>query len=447
MISYSFLSNLISYFHGADPETLSDRDLFETAQRIGAVALKGRRAFIGLLPLVEKRRAYEGRTFYSIYDFAAKVGGVSRDVVVEVLRIDIQLQDMPLVRKLLYGGTVSWSKIRMVTAWLTPENQQIWIDKLENLSNRALEVYLRDYRKQLSGDRMIEIFPEHSYSLEQLILTTGSYGLKSSNIPNNTKNEAENFGAEISEHKINIGESQEIATETMLKVGPGEQIHSERSKLSELSDHRETFTFSMNAEIAARLRLFRQRLEKDRRELVTWEEVMLEFLKMIESETRHDEKKKSEKSANQAQVASVSTLIPIPTPAATSVVLTSTATPATRYIPAAARHQIAAQYSGLCAFRDCAQPATTLHHTKRFALTKHLPRSEAHDPNFIKPLCTPHERIIHNTLVENEEVDPKSWKLLATPAKLEASVKPDSASGKAAVRAIDQRVMSYRKPI
>ncbi len=429
MISHSFLSNLTSYFHSADPETLSDRDLFETAQRIGAVALKGRRAFIGLLPLVEKRRAYEGRTFYSIYDFAAKVGGVSRDVVTEVLRIDMQLKNMPLVQKLLYGGTVSWSKIRMITAWLTPENQQIWIDKLENLSNRSLEVYLRDYRKQLSEDRVIEIVPEHLFSLEQPILTTESCGSKSSNMPNNAKNEAENFGAEISECKININASQEITNETMLKVGPGEQIYpkpSQSTKLSELSGHRETFTFSMNAEIAARLRLFRQRLEKDRRELVTWEEVMLEFLKMIEKKMAQ---------SGSAQSGSVQS-----GPVQSKPTDTIEQKPATRYIPAAIRHQIDTQYSGLCAFKDCARPATIYHHTKRFALTKHLSQSEVHNPDFIKPLCTPHERIIHNTLVENEEIDPKNWKLLATPAKL------NSASYKAEMREVDRKVGKYRRP-
>lgn len=394
----------------SDPETLTDRQLFEAAQRIGALALKSRREFIGLLPLIERRRVYEGRMFYSIYDFAAKVGGIGREVVTEVMRLDAQLRELPLVRKLLYSGKVGWSKIRMVTAWLSVDNQKEWIEKLENLSNRALQVYLRDYHSQLEKENIIELFPERS----SFLLTPEVFSIKPSNFEKTAENKAENFGAEISEYNRNISESQ---------TPPAYILPPPPSKLTHLAHQRETFTFSLQSDIAVRLRLFRQKLEKDRRELITWEEVMVEFLKMIESEMEYKEKKKSEEALKKEQekIRQAEEI--------------SKQKSATRYIPAHIRHIVDQQYSGLCAFRDCKQPATIYHHTRRFALSnKGDSQAEVHDPRFIKPLCEPHERIIHNTLIENEDIDPATWKVLDT---------PDTASSR---HEIDRQVMEYRKP-
>ena len=388
-------------FHTTEPESLTDRELFQMAQKIGGAALRSRRAFIGLLPLIERRRVYEGRMFYSIYDFAGKVGGVGQDIVTEVLRLDAQLRDFPLVQKLLYSGKVGWTKIRTVMHWLMPENQQAWIEKLENLSNRALEVYVRDFRKQERAEVAATLFAD----VPHIPLTQENFSSESLNSPKIDENKAENFHVEISEYnRVNL-ESQ-IGGESQLPPS---------SKLAELSHQRETFTFSMRSDIAARLRLFRQKLEKDRRELVTWEEVMSEFLKMIEGEIRYGEKQKSEETMKKEQEKSQQQ-------------------PATRYIPAHIRHALDAQYEGLCAFKNCTQPATSYHHTRRFSLTsQNASQSEVHDPRYLKPLCTAHERVVHNTLIENEACDPSFWKLLAT---------PDSASERGQ---IDQQVQKYRK--
>lgn len=392
MISHSFLSSLTAYFHTADPETLTDRALFETAQRIGGVAVKARRAFIGLLPLIERRRAYEGRSFYSIYDFAAKVGGVSRGVVDEVMRVDRYLVDTPKLRKKLYRGEIGWTKIRTIVHMLTKENEDEWIVKLESLSRVALEAYVRDYRMQIREENV----PTLPGSEVQMGM--------SENVFQNNANVEE--GGEI--------EAVFLPGKELLKENENQVYQDIRaqSRLSDLSQYRETFTFSMKSDIAARLRLFRQRLEKDRRELVTWEEVMVEFLKMIEGEARYEAQKKSEKGTRIADVQKI----------------TDVQKPVTRYIPAYIRHQLDAQYEGLCAFKECKLPATIYHHTRRFSLVPD------HNPCYIKPLCTAHERIVHATLIENEDIDPSSWKLLAT---------PDAASPRAV---IDQKVQQYRKP-
>ncbi|MBU0668039.1 hypothetical protein KJ835_02850 [Patescibacteria group bacterium] len=60
-----------------------------------------------------------------------------------------------------------------------------------------------------------------------------------------------------------------------------------------------------------------------------------------------------------------------------------------RYIPAAIRRQLQSEHGKTCSIRTCQKPATTIHHTQRFAL------SQNHDPNFLAPLCREHHAIAH----------------------------------------------------
>lgn len=410
----------------ADPETLTDRQLFQRCQAVGGLALKSRREFIGLLPLAERRRVYEGHGLYSIYDFAAKLGGISQEMVREVLRVDSYLVDTPKLRKKLYRGEIGWSKIRIIVHWVTKSNEDEWIQKLENLSKQALEVYLRDYQNQQMRD-----VPTLWTGVQEQSLSLGKASTNKDILENGVKSKAEFLpGEEMKIENKNLINQENIGKIGANQAWPASSSSSPTlSRLDQLAMQRETFTFSMRSDIAARLRLFRQKLEKDRRELVTWEEVMTEFLKMIEGEMRYGEMKraenKSEKEIKKAEEKIEKKLAE------------ESEKPATRAVPAHVRHALDAQYEGMCAFRDCTQPATSYHHTRRFALTSHLSQAEVHDSKYIKPLCTPHERIIHNTLIENEECDPSTWKVLA---------KPDLASDRADVRAIDEQVMKYRKP-
>lgn len=397
-----------------NPEDLTARELYAQCQKIGLLALKSRRQFIGLLPLVERRQAYLGRGLYSTYDFAAKLGGISRDIVTEVLRLDRQLQDFPLVRRMLYRGNIGWSKIRMVAAWLTVENQNEWIEKLENISNQALALYLRDFTAQQYHNSQSSIIDfknestQHDQPLMQL--TQRSSMTQSSNFEKSGQNKAESFGAEISEYMRERSDCQ--IPGKIISVNNESFVNNQSlTKFDQLAYERETFTFSLNRQIAAKMRLFRQKLEKDRKELITWEEVMVEFLDHIEKKEEPDIQR-AERQKSKAEEE----------------------TPASRHIPASVKRVVLRQYNGLCAFNNCSAPAQIFHHTRRFSLTDHLPKAEAHDPNFIKPLCKPHERIVHNTLIENEEVNPAHWKLL---------VSPDRQSEKYAV---DQVVIGYRKP-
>jgi hypothetical protein len=82
-----------------------------------------------------------------------------------------------------------------------------------------------------------------------------------------------------------------------------------------------------------------------------------------------------------------------------------------RHIPTAMQRYVKERSVGLCAAPYCKRPATSLHHTQRWALEK------VHDPARLQPLCTAHERLAHRGLIENEEASPEKWRLRKEPDK------------------------------
>lgn len=99
-----------------------------------------------------------------------------------------------------------------------------------------------------------------------------------------------------------------------------------------------------------------------------------------------------------------------------------------RHIPNKIQRHVIARTNGTCSFTDCTKPANTLHHTQRFAL------EQIHDPDRIEPLCTAHERIVHNGLIEDESIPANEWQVRAEPDQDNAKY------------LIDQQVQKYRKP-
>jgi len=138
-------------------QNLSDKELYLICKRYGAEALAARRKFTGLLPEVyaremaerEKGRSWlKKRGFSCIYEFAAKLAGISRDQVNRVLNLGKRLENIPVLRDALVSGDVSANKLARVVSIATAENQQEILGKVEALSNRALEVFVKDFKNQ-----------------------------------------------------------------------------------------------------------------------------------------------------------------------------------------------------------------------------------------------------------------------------------------------------------
>jgi len=100
-----------------------------------------------------------------------------------------------------------------------------------------------------------------------------------------------------------------------------------------------------------------------------------------------------------------------------------------RRVPAKIQRYATEKTRGACAFPGCNRASEHLHHADRFALNK------IHDPNRIIPLCSSHHAIAHQGLIENENLDPKFWKIRKEPER--ASLK----------FWVDRKVLEHKKAV
>lgn len=130
---------------------LSDADLYKKCREIGAAMLKLRRRFCGMLPEVARRKLYEKYGMHSVYEFAAKLGGVNDEIVQEVLRVHRLLEDKPILKEKLITGEVGYTKLRAVATIARPETQNLWLEKVQTMSKPALEMYVSELKKDTPG--------------------------------------------------------------------------------------------------------------------------------------------------------------------------------------------------------------------------------------------------------------------------------------------------------
>jgi hypothetical protein len=128
----------------ATKETLTDDHLFYLCKKYGENARIWRQKFAGLLPEVFHRKLYEKKGFGSIFEFAAKLAGMSQEQVRVVLNLERKFEDKPVLKNLLIGGKVSANKLVRIASIATAENQQVLACMTEKLSNRAIETFVKD---------------------------------------------------------------------------------------------------------------------------------------------------------------------------------------------------------------------------------------------------------------------------------------------------------------
>ena len=109
---------------------LSDKDLYAFCKEYGGKARFWRRRFAGLLPEVERRGLYRRRGCGSIYEFAAKLAGMSKESVDKVLQISRKLENKPQLKELLESGAQSWTKLEKVAYIATSQTDGEWAERV-----------------------------------------------------------------------------------------------------------------------------------------------------------------------------------------------------------------------------------------------------------------------------------------------------------------------------
>lgn len=126
---------------------MSEEDLavFKDFQFFGGKAKKWMQKCILLLLRVEERRIWEKKGFLSIYEFAAKLSGMSRNKVNEGLRILRKIEELPEMKKVMEKRGI-WA-VKPVLRVVNMENQKFWAEKAMTMNQKTLATYVRDFER------------------------------------------------------------------------------------------------------------------------------------------------------------------------------------------------------------------------------------------------------------------------------------------------------------
>lgn len=248
-------------------EDLNNKDLYHLCQEYGRGIKALRRIFSVLLVEVFRRSLHRKYGFESIHEFGARVGGMNRELVDRILWLVKALEDKPYLRRTL--RTEGWSKVRVVANIATKETDQIWAEKVCNLSKPALQELVKNLKEQ---------------EMERKENLTNVQTNVFDNVP---KKEGENTYLALLKPETSLVQNLgNVVTDR----GILEEVQIEKRKLEESGnpalDLWKTkmfkIRFNISGETEFRFHLFKQRLQKKNKMTVTAGETLAEALKIVE---------------------------------------------------------------------------------------------------------------------------------------------------------------------
>lgn len=164
---------------------LSDEELYKKCRECGQSAKEWSRRFAALLPEVAKRGLHRRKGFVSLGEFAGKVAGMSEYAVDRILQLHAKIKDKPSLLKLFESGAEGWSKIATVAYVATVETDKLWAEKVGVLSTRALEVLVQNYRRKsvhVDKQKNETLFSQDAQLMESFNINLHQVGNPSLNI-------------------------------------------------------------------------------------------------------------------------------------------------------------------------------------------------------------------------------------------------------------------------
>lgn len=116
----------------------------------GANAKEWMHKCILMLPQIEMERIWEKKGFPSIYEYAAKIAGMSRYKVTDSLRIIRKIADKPALMEV--AKVKGLNSVRPVATIATKENDKFWAGKVDEMAKNTLETFVKDFKNE-SGPR------------------------------------------------------------------------------------------------------------------------------------------------------------------------------------------------------------------------------------------------------------------------------------------------------
>lgn len=123
-----------------------DKVIHDQFSRYGKNAKEWMNKCVLMLPKIEKNRIWEKKGFGSIYEYAAKIAGMSRHKVDDSLRIIRQIGDKPKLMNI--AKQKGLNSVRPIVTITTKTTENFWAKKALQMGKNTLAVYVKDYKKE-----------------------------------------------------------------------------------------------------------------------------------------------------------------------------------------------------------------------------------------------------------------------------------------------------------
>lgn len=125
---------------------MNGEKLHEEFVRCGRASLEWRRKCELMLPDIHKHEIWKKRKYGSIFEYAAKLAGMSQNVVEECLRVHRRIHDKPELMSI--AEEKGLQALRPIAAIATQETAGFWAEKAQSMAKHTLETYVKNYREE-----------------------------------------------------------------------------------------------------------------------------------------------------------------------------------------------------------------------------------------------------------------------------------------------------------
>jgi len=364
----------------------------------GANAKEWMRKCILLLPEIEEYRIWEQKKFNSIHEYAAKLAGMSRHTVDDALRILRHVKDKPALKRVVEVKGIN--AVRPVIAIANSETAGFWAEKALQMSKHTLETYVKEFEKNIDRDK--ESLTAAKNGQEEISWGNPKTRTGTEKTRFETQQEANQdlFAENLPAAQREIQQNTHNLLTTDNLPAPANNISAQNLPETKQTTHKKIVAMELDQDLI-------EELEKLKGE-GSWNELMSQLLRMREEQLQSQK----------------------PEPVETE----------SRHMPIKISRYAFELTNGTCSYPGCTKPAAIYHHTQRFALQK------IHDPDRLHLLCKCHENLAHHGLIENEDSNPKTWKIRANPDKSSAKYKIDTLVQKFRKTAIPSITEAYQQP-
>lgn len=343
----------------------SEQTIYEDFALCGKNAKKWLLKCVLLLPKIEEMEIWRKKGFSSIYEFALKLAGMSRNKVNEGLRILKKIEGMGEILRVVEQKGI-WA-VKPILRVLNMENQKFWAEKAMEMSQRTLAAYVRDIEKSMVADVQKNMDLNNSDDFD---FGYADYG-------DNHGRGAAGLPADYVLDKPSIFQEPCYEKADAQKVIP-------------------QGTFQKAAKITVSMKLDPEILEmlENLKGTNDWNTVIKNLL-----ESRQRERRRVEEERQRLEDERQKILAEKPQTVQTN----------SRPVPRKIQKFVYARAGGKCESPGCGKPGEHFHHTTPFALKKE------HNPDKIRLLCQAHHDIAHYGLIDNEDECPGKWEIRKFP--------------------------------